>query len=57
MDFSNDNRPPCEPSRVLPIIGRVDERGAVILMRREGGEGQDDGLAPGPFFPSDPREA
>lgn len=57
MDFSNDNRPPPEASRVLPIIGRVDARGAVILTPPGGRGVGDDEPAPGPFFPSDPREA
>ncbi|MFZ5685703.1 MAG: hypothetical protein ACOY9C_13805 [Pseudomonadota bacterium] len=50
----NDNSPPTEASRVLPIVGRVGPDGRVLLDRPLDAEILD--LAGSPW-PSDPREA
>jgi hypothetical protein len=56
MTSSNDNRPPPEGTRVLPILGKVDPRGDVVFHQPV------DGLGPASAgvvlsFPNDPREA
>jgi hypothetical protein len=54
MVSSNDNRPPNETARLLPILGKVDPRGKVIAELPQGPAGQDAGAS---GFPNDPREA
>lgn len=54
MEPLNDNRPPAEASRVLPILGVVDRRGRVVFAPERGPDG---GTPAGPGLPNDPREA
>lgn len=54
MDAHNDNKPPPEASRVLPILGRVDPDGRLRLDRPLDAEIVD---FPRASWPSDPREA
>lgn len=50
----NDNRPPGEASRVLPILGRVGPDGRLQLVRPLEADVIE---LPPPLWPSDPREA
>jgi len=50
----NDNRPPAEASRVLPILGRVGPDGRLQLVRPLEAEVAHLPRTP---WPSDPREA
>jgi hypothetical protein len=55
MTSSNDNRPPPEAARVLPILGKVDARGAVVFDEPVDSLGPAAGVVVS--FPNDPREA
>jgi hypothetical protein len=57
MTSSNDNKPPPEAVRVLPILGKVDPRGDVVFHLRIDGRGPVGAASIGPSFPNDPREA
>jgi hypothetical protein len=50
----NDNRPPAEASRVLPILGQVRPDGRLVLLRPIVAEVRE---LPSALWPSDPREA
>jgi hypothetical protein len=53
MEFDNDNSPPApETSRVLPVLGRVEPDGRVVL--RPSATPRPD---PQAWSPNDPREA
>jgi hypothetical protein len=54
MEAQNDNRPPAEASRILPILGRVGADGRLRLDRPLDAEVLDFPRSP---WPSDPREA
>jgi hypothetical protein len=57
MTSSNDNRPPPEAARVLPILGKVDARGAVVFDEPVDGPGSPGAGSAVVSFPNDPREA
>ena len=54
MEAHNDNRPPAEASRILPILGRVCPDGRLRLDRPLNAKILDFPRSP---WPSDPREA
>jgi hypothetical protein len=56
MMSSNDNRPPADSSRSLPILGKVDPRGAIVLYTSAPRSAPDDRGAAVIDFPNDPRE-
>jgi hypothetical protein len=56
MECINKNRPPGAGARELPIHGRVDGKGAVVLDRQGDAKGPDPGEAV-VVFPNDPRQA
>jgi hypothetical protein len=56
MTSDNDNRPPVEASRLLPILGQVGRDGRVTMTGfAKLSEGRDGDVPP--EFPNDPREA
>ena len=57
MTFSNDNHPLRETARILPIVGKVDRRGAIILHASVPRPASGDRPAAVIAFPNDPREA
>jgi hypothetical protein len=53
---SNDNKPVPEAARSLPILGKVDPRGAIVLyvpIPRPAPDDRGDAVV---GFPNDPRE-
>jgi hypothetical protein len=56
MTSSNDNTPVPEAARILPILGKVDPRGAIVLYASPPRPAPGDRAAVVVSFPNDLRE-
>ncbi len=56
MRSSNDNSPKSEAARILPIVGKVDPRGVIVLYASGPLPSPGDRAAAVLGFPNDPRE-
>jgi hypothetical protein len=56
MTSSNDNQPRPETARLLPVVGKVDPRGAIVLRPSVARRDPGDRASTVVSFPNDPRE-
>lgn len=56
MTSSNNNHPLPETARLLPIVGKVDSRGSIVLHTSGPRPEPGDRAAAVISFPNDPRE-
>ncbi len=55
MTSSNDNNPPADSARILPIVGKVDPGGVIVLFA-SGSRPPSGDRAAVIGFPNDPRD-